>query len=161
MPHPIGAPAPVLILRDVRGEDVRYDWAVGRPSLLNFFRSDCPWCISELPKLATLYRKHRDLDIDVIGVSTAGEGDDSLHEFLRAGEIDFRILIDPGNAACAALAIERLPTIVAINANGEMANVYEGASEQLCGVVEQTLLALARRDPLPNYHLVGNGCGIG
>src|SRR5207237_4750692 len=39
----------------------------------------------------------------------------------------------------------RVPTLVLVDAKGMVSCIYEGASEQLAGVVEQTIMAAVRR----------------
>jgi hypothetical protein len=51
-----------------------------------------------------------------------------------------------------------VPAVVAINAQGLVERTYEGATEQLPGIVEQTIFALAHSSEPPEYEMIGNGC---
>lgn len=156
MPLRIGIPAPALELANEQGEPWRA--AAPRALLLNFFSIHCPWCASEMPRLAEVYRRHGDIGMDIVGLVEAQTGNEELTTFLREKSLQFPVYHN--DQAFENYAIERVPTLVLVGGNGQIASIYEGASEQLSGVVEQTILAFARGDELPTYHLIGSGCAV-
>ena len=128
------------------------------PVFLNFFRSDCPWCASEVPQLSDIYARHRDLTPIIIGVAVGNDDAQKAADFARDKALSFPVVADESGALKAAFAIERVPAIVAINAQGLVERTYEGATEQLPGILEQTLFALAHSNEPPQYDMIGNGC---
>lgn len=130
----------------------------GHPVFLNFLRSDCPWCASEMPQLSEIYARHRDLTPHIIGVAVGTDSAEKAAGFARDKALSFPVVADEGGALREAFEIERVPAIVAINARGLVERTYEGATEQLPGILEQTLFALAHGSTPPEYEMIGNGC---
>ena len=125
---------------------------------LNFFRSDCPWCASEMPQLAEVYRRHEKLDFLVVGIAVGSDDEAAAQNFANAKNLDFPVAADENGALKKAFAIERVPAIVAINAQGLVERTYEGVTEQLAGILEQTIMAIAHDNAPPAYDMIGNGC---
>ena len=153
-----GATAPDFTLTDLEGNTVQLSQLQGTPVLLNFYNSTCPWCQTEMPRLADVYRRQEEVSVHILGVVTADD-QTTAAAFAKDKRIEFPSVLDSEHQVSAAYAIERVPTVLLIDAEGFVSRVYEGASEQLAGVVEQTLLAAAGGAELPEYHLIGNGCG--
>ena len=130
----------------------------GQPVILNFFRSDCPWCASEMPQIAEVYRRHQKLDFILAGIAVGSDSADDATNFANAKNLDFPTLADTDGALRSAFAIERVPAFVVINAQGLVERTYEGVTEQLAGILEQTVLAVAHDSTPPAYDMIGNGC---
>lgn len=154
-----GSAAPVFALSDLNGELVRLEALRGKPVLLNFYKSTCPWCQVEMPRLAEVYRHQSELAVHVLGVSVGKDDQDAASRFAREKKLEFPIVVDDSREVRQQFDVQRVPTLVLIDAQGTVQRVYEGSSEQLRGIVEQTLLASAGGEEPPEYHLVGNGCG--
>lgn len=129
-----------------------------KPVLLNFFRSDCPWCAAEMPQLSDVYARHGQLGAHIIGVAVGHDTPETAAQFAREKLLSFPVIADQNGDLKTAFAIERVPAIVAINAHGLVERTYEGATEQLPGILEQTLFALAHNSEPPEYDMIGNGC---
>ncbi len=129
-----------------------------KPIFLNFFRSDCPWCASEMPQIAEIYAAHEKLGAHIIGVAVGSDTPELATRFAREKLLQFPVAADQGGELKSAFAIERVPSIVAINAQGLIERTYEGVTEQLIGILEQTLYALAHDSEPPEYDMIGNGC---
>jgi peroxiredoxin len=153
-----GNTAPDFTLTDAQGTTTQLSQLRGEPVLLTFFRTDCTWCHVEMPKMANAFRRHPDFAVEVLGIAL--DNDRTLVDaFANEQQLDFTILHDSSGESARAYGIERVPSIVLVDSEGSIARVYEGSSEQLAGIVEQTLMAAARGDELPEYALIGNGCG--
>lgn len=129
-----------------------------KPIFLNFFRSDCPWCASEMPQLSDIYARHETLGAHIIGVAVGSDTPEMATQFARDKLLSFPVIADQNGVLKAAFGIERVPAIVAINSHGLVERTYEGATEQLPGILEQTLFALAHDSEPPEYDMIGNGC---
>lgn len=130
----------------------------GWPLLLNFFRSDCPWCALELPRWGEVYARHPHLTLHIVGIAVGDDTPESAAQFARDKALPFPVIADTSGALKAAFDLERVPSVVAINAHGLVERTYEGATEQVRGILEQTLFALAQGTEPPEYDMVGNGC---
>jgi peroxiredoxin len=153
----IGQEAPDFALTDLQGRPVQLSSLRGTPVLLNFFKSTCAWCQAEMPRLADIYRRMSDVDVRVLGVVVGKDDASSVERFARDKNLDFPLAVDDQHQVRADYGLQRVPTLVLVDAEGKVARVYEGSSEQLSGIVEQTILAAARGDEPPDYYLVGNG----
>ena len=155
MPLQSATPAPDALDDLLQRLEVERD---SEPVFLNFFRSDCPWCASEMPQLAEVYRRHDKLGFIVAGIAVGGDDDTSATLFSNAKNLNFPVVSDQSGALKSAFGIERVPAVVAINAQGLVERTYEGVTEQLAGILEQTILAIAHDNAPPVYDMIGNGC---
>ena len=129
-----------------------------RPAFIVFFRSDCTWCTSEVPRLAIAFNRHLDLKVNVMGVAVGQDGEGTAQEFARDKGWHFPVVTDPDGTVKAAFGVERVPSVVLVNREGNIQRNYEGATEQLVGILEQTIFAAAHNSEPPAYNMVGNGC---
>lgn len=128
-----------------------------QPIFLNFFRSDCPWCTSEIPRIAEVYGLHPQLQVAVIGIAEH-ESEESGRQYAESLGWKFPVIADPQGSLRAAFEIERVPSVAVIDLHGRVCRVYEGATEQLPGILDQTMFAVAHDTEPPEYSMVGNGC---
>ena len=129
-----------------------------RPVVLVFLRSDCPWCASEVPRLSDIFARHAKFDLAVLGVACGHDSTETASRFQSEKQISFPVVPDEGSALRNAFAIERVPSIVIMNAQGLVECTFEGVTEQLGGIVEQTLGAVVDNSVPPFYEMIGNGC---
>ena len=155
----LGAEAPDVTFTNLNNKEISLSSLKGEPVLLNFFKSNCTWCRSEMLNLAYVYRRVDNVQIKIIGV-LVGQDAATAAQFAEEQNLDIPMMTDEAGASQAAFQLERVPTLVFLDASGKVACVYEGATEQLAGIVEQTILAIAGGHELPEYSLVGNGCSV-
>ncbi|PQV63003.1 Redoxin [Abditibacterium utsteinense] len=155
MPLQPSTPAPAILAALLSQAGFSSD---DQPVFLNFFRSDCPWCASEMPQLSEIYARHETMKVHIIGVAVGADTTESAAQFAREKALSFPVIADQSGALKTAFAIERVPAIVAINAHNLVERTYEGVTEQLPGILEQTLFALAHQSEPPEYDMIGNGC---
>lgn len=151
-------PAPDFTLPSAAGENITLSTFNGTPLLLNFFTSHCVWCHTEMQRLAEIYRRVHNVNVRIIGIMPGSDTATTALQFAGEHRLDFPILLDNERSVCTSYGITRVPSVVLIDNEGKIARVYEGATEQLSGIVEQTILAAAGDRELPKYSLVGNGC---
>lgn len=154
----IGHRAPDLRITGLDGGEFDLH-SSGQPVLLNFFKSTCPWCQAEMPRLAKVFAhvKEQGFNVAVQGIVVGSDTPESAARFAANANLAIPLAIDSEKTARADFALTRVPTLVLVDANGIISRVYEGSSEQLAGIVEQTIRAAARGDVPPNYEMVGNG----
>src|SRR5439155_965510 len=85
----VGAPAPPLVLKDVRG---------GRVGLLNFWYSACGPCRMETPDLIALYQAYKERGLVVLGVNTdplimPDDHGEMLRRFIDTYRIPYPVLV--------------------------------------------------------------------
>ena len=153
----VGAQVPDVTFTGLNNEQVNLSSFHGEPVVLNFFKGNCTWCRSEMLNLAYVYRRVDHVQVQILGV-LVGQDAATATQFAQDQNLDIPMVVDEAGISQSAFQLERVPTLVFLDATGKVACVYEGATEQLAGIVEQTILAIAGRQELPEYSLVGNGC---
>jgi thiol-disulfide isomerase/thioredoxin len=149
-------PAPQELNEILRLANIEND---GNPIMLNFFRTDCPWCATFVPHLSEVYARHDfKLKIHEIGIVSGHNTLEMVEKFKKEKLIVFPIIVDSDDSFVQSFGIKRVPSIVVVNAEGEVERIYEGVTEQLTGILEQTLFAVANRTAPPEYEMIGNGC---
>lgn len=129
-----------------------------RPVVLVFLRSDCPWCASEVPRLSDVFLRQAKLGLRVVGVACGNDSAEIAEAFAREKKLEFPVVPDTDGSMRRDFDIERVPSVVIINSRGLVERTFAGVTEQLPGIVEQTLGAVADDSPPPFYEMVGNGC---
>lgn len=62
--------------------------------ILNFWATDCPTCIKEMPDLAKIYQEFKD-DIELIAVAMPYDLPSRVVNFKNKNELPFKVAIDP------------------------------------------------------------------
>jgi len=129
-------------LRDLDGRPVRLSDFRGKVVLINFWTTWCTACVSEMPELIALQKKHEN-DLAVIGVSLDfvptddGDTDTSSPEKVRANiirtakahGINYPVLLDEHFEVGGRFNGGELPTTVIVDANGHIRRRFIGARE--------------------------------
>lgn len=155
MPLQSATPAPAIVDEVLLELGLPND---GRPIYLNFFRSDCPWCATEMPRLSDIYARHQKLNYHAIAIACGQDSLDSATQFAQSRQISLPLYADANGALKSVFGIDRVPAIVMIGGQGLVERTFIGVTEQLPGIVEQTLYAGADGSQPPAYDMVGNGC---
>jgi peroxiredoxin len=66
---PVGSPAPPFVAVAIDGAPLDLAVFRGHVVIVNFWATWCPPCRDEMPSLDAFYRTHRELGVDVIGIS--------------------------------------------------------------------------------------------
>jgi peroxiredoxin len=119
-----GIAAPAFELTEVRdGATVRLEDFRGRPAILNFWATWCPTCVEELPQLDQL---HRESGGRFAVLSLSSEPPRKLKAWAREEQLELPILFDRGGQTSKAYAVEAIPTIVIIDAQGKLIHDFAG-----------------------------------
>ena len=164
----IGAPIPPIKARGILGRDVDLRGMLAQRSkiLLVFWSMYCQSCIEKLKALVTVRERYGPQGVKIISVNTDGEyghGVDSVKRFITEFEakngikLNFPVLYDEANPLPQALNIEFLPTIVSVDPDGRVLNIYQKFDESsdaaiLAGIeviVKEMLDRFAARAPAP------------
>jgi len=146
----IGTRVPAFKARGVNGKEVDFEALVqsGRPVILAFWSRYCKSCVEKFSALVALQTKYAPQGLQVISVNTDGEyrvGEPAIREFLGSIEsrhkitINFPVIYDDRNWIPHALGIKFLPTIIAVDAQGRVLELYHefdeaGEAEILAGI---------------------------
>lgn len=155
MPLQSATPAPAVLDEFLARAPVS---GSNHPTVLVFLRSDCPWCASEVPRLSEVFGRLQKLELRALGIAGGADSPATAARWAEEKALIFPVVADERGELRAAFAIERVPSVVVINRAGLVERTFEGVTEQLAGIVAQTLSAVANDATPPQYNMVGNGC---
>ena len=129
-----------FVLTGLDGKTVRLSDFHGKTVLLNFWTTWCTACLSELPALVALQKKHQD-DVAILGVSLdfvpdednpqAGASPEDIRRKVArttaARGINYPVLLDKNNEVGARFNGGELPTTVIIDSEGRVRRRFVGA----------------------------------
>lgn len=103
---------------------VSYDQFRGRPLVLNFFASWCPYCIAEMPGFE---RVHQQLGpkVSFLGVSQSDPKNASI-DLVRQTGITYATAMDPQGSLFRAFGGLSMPVTVFIAPDGQVVDVHSG-----------------------------------
>lgn len=121
-PLKVGAPAPMFALREFGGDFVFLKRYCGENSgnsevkavLLDFFATDCEACVSELPKIQELARRHEP-GLKTFLVSIDPKPETVLPGFLKEKEIALPVLTDMYRRTFVSYGFRTVPQTVLID----------------------------------------------
>lgn len=119
----IGEPVPEVRLTDFEGEEFSLNDYEGRPVVLNFWASWCPFCAAEMPDFETVHRSVAD-DVAFIGIdqceSCQGGSLEAAKDLARETGVSYRLAEDPNGSVFVAFGGSSMPTTVFIDADGRV-----------------------------------------
>jgi cytochrome c biogenesis protein CcmG, thiol:disulfide interchange protein DsbE len=125
----VGSPAPRFVLEGIDGEsyDLRDVVKRNRATIINFWATWCPPCVSELPQMGDLYNKMRDGGVALLAIN-AREQTAVARDFARDMNAKFPVLLDPGGTTAKAYNIESLPVTLIVDHQGLIRQRIVGAT---------------------------------
>ena len=104
--------------------------ADGRPMVMNFWATWCPYCVEEMPDYLQIYNEYKDrvsfAFIDCVG--SKGETADKALDWLKQnGFGDLPAYFDNDREASSTYGAWSLPTTVVVSAQGEIQGMSAGA----------------------------------
>jgi peroxiredoxin len=133
-PERVGGQAPAFTLPVVGGQDiVSLQQHRGKVVMLDFWATWCPPCLDQMPAVQALADDESLADTAVILSVNADEQSSqrerNVQRFLKKHDFDFTTLIDDGSVS-AQYGVTRLPTLVVISPEGELAFVETGVHSE-------------------------------
>ncbi len=124
----IGSTAPDFTLKDISGNAVSLSSFKGKPVLLNFWATWCPYCRKERAHLNALYKEYQDKGLIILSVST-DQSAAKVKEYLKQTPAEFIVLSDSSGVAASLYSVGGLPTSYLINRDGIIKNRFIGFRE--------------------------------
>lgn len=135
-------PAPQVALVSIRGERIAMPPASGKVMLVNFWATDCPVCIREMPELATTYEKYRSRGLDMVAVAVRHDPPHYVIRFADTAGLPFKVALDPlGEHAEAFGGVRATPTAYLIDRRGNIVERIVGMPDfgKLDALIEKKL----------------------
>jgi thiol-disulfide isomerase/thioredoxin len=121
-----GQKAPPLVLKDLRGRNLRLSDYKGKVVLLNFWATWCPPCRAEMPDLIKMQREYRSRGLRIIGVTYPPEDIVEVRQFIRQLKVNYPIALGTKETKTLFDETETLPLTVVIDRLGNVRELIEG-----------------------------------
>jgi len=96
-------------------------------TIINFWATDCPGCVKEMPKLVDTYNKYKKQGIQIIAVSMFYDPPTQVLNFIKNNNIPFPVVIDSDNKIAQQFENIRLtPTSILINQRDQIIDQIVG-----------------------------------
>lgn len=119
--------APTLKVFSTKGEAMMIYDKNYKFTIINFWATDCPGCIKEMPHLVDTYNKYKKQGIQIIAVSMFYDPPNQVLNFTKQNNIPFPIVIDSDNKIAQQFENIRLtPTSILINQKGQIIDQIVG-----------------------------------
>ncbi len=137
---PAGQPiAPAVQFTDLDNKKFTLAELKGKPVIINFWATECPGCVKEIPLLIEMYHKYKSQNLVIIGAAMSYDPESQVREMVRQKSMDYPIVLDSNDDLLKAFNIKVTPTTIFIDAQGrivqrklgEMSHEYFQQSIQL------------------------------
>ncbi|MEY3785334.1 MAG: hypothetical protein RL241_682 [Pseudomonadota bacterium] len=119
--------APSLKVSSTKGEAMMIYDKNYKFTIINFWATDCPGCVKEMPKLVDTYNKYKKQGIQIIAVSMFYDPPTQVLNFIKNNNIPFPVVIDSDNKIAQQFENIRLtPTSILINQRGQIIDQIVG-----------------------------------
>ena len=99
----------------------------GKWVIINFWATNCPPCLKEIPELENFYRRHKDSDAVVLGVNYEDIKLSWLKDFIGSVQMSYPVLLaEPGQPTPFG-SVKVLPTTVIVTPSGDVSGMHSGA----------------------------------
>jgi len=114
----------------------------GKPALLSFWTTWCPYCQRQTPVLVDAYNRYAERGVQFVGINVR-ENQEQVQEYIRANGIPYPIVLDAGGEVAGRYAVTGFPTTYFLDVEGRIVARHLGqlSSEQVDSYLQQ-LLAL-------------------
>jgi len=113
----LGQPAPDLVARGLKGENVRLSEHRGEVVVVSFWSGACNTCRAQLEALDRIARTYGSAGLTVIGVNL-DDNAPRAEKFARAQDVKFQLLVATAKSTGRDFRVDRLPMIVVVDREG-------------------------------------------
>lgn len=113
--------APQVGFTTLQGERFTTESLRGKVVLVNFWATDCPGCIKEMPQLVATHNKYRAAGYETIAVAMYYDPPNYVLNFATKNALPFKVVLDiKGEAARAFGGVTLTPTSFIIDKKGRI-----------------------------------------
>jgi peroxiredoxin len=112
---------PEIAVTSITGEAIKLYQNKNNFTIINFWATDCPGCIKEMPGLVAIYNQFRGQGLEIIAVSMSYDPPNQVLNFTQKNKIPFPVVLDvDGQIARSFEGIRLTPTSILIDKNGKI-----------------------------------------
>jgi peroxiredoxin len=135
-------PAPGVTFTSIKGEKITTQDLRGRVVLVNFWATDCPTCVKEMPRMVTTYNKFQKRGLEFVAVAMRHDPPNYVLNYTEKNALPFRVALDPmGDLAKSFGDVKLTPTTIVIDKRGNIVSRILGEPDfaKLDALIEQKL----------------------
>jgi len=140
-----GNKAPRFVVQTLDGKNLDSGELKGRVLVLDFWATWCQPCIKEIPDYNVLYKKLKSEKFEMIGVTLASGGANSVKNFIRNLEIDYPIYIGNDKVDVDFGGIMAFPTTFIIDQDWNIIKKYVGGGKKKIDEIEMIVERLLEK----------------
>ncbi|MBF4988211.1 peroxiredoxin [Methylophilus sp. 14] len=111
--------APEVTFTTLNGEKISMQSLRGKTVLVNFWATDCPGCIKEMPELIDTYQQYKDKNLVVIAVAMPYDPPAQVANYTKEKALPFNVMHDGyGEMVKAFGEVNLTPTTFIFDAQG-------------------------------------------
>jgi peroxiredoxin len=123
-------PAPAVTFVTIKGEQVPVNVLRGKVLLVNFWATDCPVCLREMPQLTATHKKYQAQGLETVAVAMWHDPPIRVVDYAEKNALPFKVAFDPvGEHARAFGDITLTPTTFVIDKRGVIVFRVAGAPD--------------------------------
>ena len=116
-----------LDMTTINGEKITSTDLLGKVVLINFWATDCPGCIAEMPGLINTYNKYKNQNFELIAVSMFYDPPSHVLSFSKNNNLPFPVVLDIEKKIAAQFNnVTLTPTSFLIDHKGKIINQIIG-----------------------------------
>lgn len=135
-------PAPAVTFMTIKGETIVTRDLRGKVVLVNFWATDCPICIKEMPQLIALHQKFQARGFETVAVAMWYDPPNRVLHYAGKSALPFKVSFDPvGDIARAFGDITLTPTTFIVDKRGNIVERIVGEPDfgKLSALIEAKL----------------------
>lgn len=135
-------PAPAVTFVTIKGEKIAINALRGKVVLVNFWATDCPVCIREMPRLIETHNKYHARGFETVAVAMWYDPPIRVVDYSEKSKLPFKVAFDPvGEHAKAFGDLTLTPTTFVIDKRGNIVSRVVGEPDfrKLHELVEKKL----------------------
>lgn len=115
---------PELSLTDLEGREFSATDLVGKVVLIDFWATNCPPCLEELPELRRLYADFKDEGFEIVGISL-DEDESTVRGYLEESSLPWRVALSSSDSDSTRekFQVETIPANFLIGRDGRVTRV--------------------------------------
>ena len=122
--------APRVTFVSLKGEQIATADLRGRVVLVNFWATDCPICVKEMPEMVRTYDRYHGRGLEYIAVAMRHDPPDRVLRYADGNRLPFAVALDPmGELAAAFGSVSFTPTTFVIDKRGKIVGRIQGAPD--------------------------------
>ena len=107
----------------ITGEKITSQSLLGKVVLINFWATDCPGCIAEMPDLINTYNEYKDQNFELIAVSMFYDPPSRVLSFSKNNNLPFPVVLDIDKKIVSQFKnVTLTPTSFLIDHHGKIIN---------------------------------------